>query len=306
MEMCEMSGDQRDEWIFGSPGRYASASFGEDFMKKLSTVIAAFLSLALLSTTASAQSKSGVERLYIIDCGHGVAGDISRWSPGVDVGKAQAFSDNCYLIHHAQGWLLWDTGIADAVANMPEGLAPADPRAVHWHRATTLAQSLEKVGVKPADIKFVAISHTHPDHIGNVDLFPQATLLVQKAEYEWPGQNGAPRFKPEHPVVKLDGDRDVFGDGSVVILATPGHTPGHQSLLVKLPKTGEVVLTGDAVHFKSNWENRGVPINNVSKEQTLASMQKIADTLTKDKAQLWINHDKAQRDTLKMSPEFYD
>jgi glyoxylase-like metal-dependent hydrolase (beta-lactamase superfamily II) len=75
---------------------------------------------------------------------------------------------------------------------------------------------------------------------------------------------------------------------------------------VKLPKTGEVVLSGDAVHFKSNWENRGVPVNNVSKEQTLASMQKISDTLTKDKAQLWINHDKAQRDSLKMSPEFYD
>jgi N-acyl homoserine lactone hydrolase len=76
--------------------------------------------------------------------------------------------------------------------------------------------------------------------------------------------------------------------------------------VVKLPKTGEVVLSGDAVHFKSNWENRGVPVNNVSKEQTLASMEKIAGTLTRDRAQLWINHDKAQRDTLKMSPEFYD
>jgi glyoxylase-like metal-dependent hydrolase (beta-lactamase superfamily II) len=107
-------------------------------------------------------------------------------------------------------------------------------------------------------------------------------------------------------VTKLEGDRDIFGDGSIVVISTPGHTPGHQSLLVKLPKTGGVVLTGDAVHFKSNWENRGVPSNNVSKEQTLASMQKIADTLTKDKAQLWINHDKSQRDSLKMSPEFYD
>ena len=75
---------------------------------------------------------------------------------------------------------------------------------------------------------------------------------------------------------------------------------------MKLPKTGPVVLTGDAVHFKSNWENRRVPVNNFSKDQTLASMQKISDTLTKEKAQLWINHDKAQRDTLKMSPEFYD
>jgi len=107
-------------------------------------------------------------------------------------------------------------------------------------------------------------------------------------------------------VTKLEGDRDVFGDGSVTILSTPGHTPGHQSLLVKLPKTGTVVLSGDAVHFMDNWDNRRVPAMNADKEQTAASMQKIADMLTKEKAQLWINHDKAQRDGQKMSPEFYD
>ena len=105
---------------------------------------------------------------------------------------------------------------------------------------------------------------------------------------------------------KLSGDFDVFGDGSVTILSTPGHTPGHQSLLVKLPNTGAVVLSGDAAHFKENWDNRRVPSNNVDKEQTLASMQKISDVLTREKAQLWINHDKAQRDSLKMAPEFYD
>ena len=92
----------------------------------------------------------------------------------------------------------------------------------------------------------------------------------------------------------------------MIILSTPGHTPGHQSLLVKLPNTGAVVLSGDAAHFKENWDNRRVPSNNVDKEQTLASMQKISDVLTREKAQLWINHDKAQRDSLKMAPEFYD
>jgi N-acyl homoserine lactone hydrolase len=257
-----------------------------------------------LSSVQSAQA--GVEKLYILNCGEGIAGDISRWSPGLNEGKSMDFVDNCYLIKHSQGWFLWDTGITDAVADMPNGLAPADPKAVTWHRPKKLAAQLEQLGVKPSDIKAMAISHTHPDHIGNVEMFPNAMLYVQKAEYEWPGANNTPRFKPEHPVTKLEGDRDIFGDGSLVVLSTPGHTPGHQSLLVKLPKTGEVVLSGDAVHFKSNWENRGVPVNNVSKEQTLASMQKISDTLTKDKAQLWINHDKAQRDSLKMSPEFYD
>jgi N-acyl homoserine lactone hydrolase len=275
-------------------------------MKRSSLCIAALIALSLSAGAASAQSTAGLDKLYILNCGEGVAGDISRWSPGVNVGQPMPFVDNCYLMQHAQGWLLWDTGVADAIAAMPEGQAPQDPRMTHWRRPKTLAGELEAIGVKPADIKYVAVSHTHPDHIGNVALFPHAMLLVQKAEYEWPTPFGTGRFKPEHPVTKLEGDHDVFGDGSVTILATPGHTPGHQSLLVRLPKTGALVLSGDAVHFKSNWDNRGVPANNADKDKTLASMQRIADVLAKEKAQLWINHDKAQRDSLTMAPGFYE
>ena len=276
-------------------------------MNRVCGVLAVVLAVGFSADGALAQTgKTGVEKLYVLNCGEGVAGDISRWSPGVNEGKSMDFVDSCYLIKHAQGWFLWDTGITDAVATMPNGLAPSDPRAVFWRRPKTLAAQLEQLGVAPADIKAMAVSHTHPDHIGNVEMFPTTMLYVQKAEYEWPAANNEPRFKPGHPVTKLEGDRDVFGDGSVTILSTPGHTPGHQSLLVKLPHTGAVVLSGDAVHFKSNWDNRGVPALNFSKEQTLASMQKISDTLTKEKAQLWINHDKAQRDGLKISPEFYD
>ena len=276
-------------------------------MIRASGLVAALLSVLVSVAPGHAQSgKPGVEKLYILNCGEGVAGDISRWSPGVNEGKSMDFVDTCYLIKHAQGWFLWDTGIPDAVAAMPNGLAPADPKAIHWRRPKTLAAQLDQLQVKPSDIKAMAVSHTHPDHIGNVEMFPTSVLYVQKAEYEWPGADGAPRFKPEHPATKLEGDRDVFGDGSITILSTPGHTPGHQSLLVKLPKTGAVVLSGDAVHFRDNWDNRRVPALNFNKEQTQASMQKIADTLTKENAQLWINHDKAQRDGLKMSPEFYD
>src|SRR5262245_40301040 len=96
---------------------------------KRSGICVATLATLLISTLASAaQTNSGVDKLYILNCGEGVAGDISRWSPGVNVGKSMDFVDNCYLIHHAQGWLLWDTGITDAVAAMHDGLAPADPR----------------------------------------------------------------------------------------------------------------------------------------------------------------------------------
>jgi N-acyl homoserine lactone hydrolase len=273
-------------------------------------VAAAFTVLSSCSTQQASDpgraAKSGLERLYILNCGEGTAGDISRWSPGVNEGKSMPFVDNCYLLKHAQGWMLWDTGVTDTIATMPNGLAPADPKATHWYRPKTLAEQLAQLGVKPADIKFMAVSHTHPDHVGNVGLFLQAMLFVQRAEYVWPGANKMPRFKPEHPVTQLDGDKDIFGDGSVTILATPGHTPGHQSLLVRLPKTGTVVLSGDAVHFRSNWENRGVPAGNASKEQTLASMEKIAGVLKSERAQLWINHDKAQRDSLKMAPAYYE
>ena len=275
-------------------------------MKLVGLIAAAIATLSLASAPSLAQKKSGVDKLYILNCGEGVAGDISRWSPGINVGKSMPFVDNCYLIHHTTGWMLWDTGVTDAIAAMPEGLAPADPKATHWKRPKTLASQLEQLGVKPSDIKFLAVSHTHPDHTGNVEMFPQAMLFVQKAEYEWPNPLGVGRFKPEHPVTKLEGDRDIFGDGSMTIISTPGHTPGHQSLLVKLRKTGALLLTGDAVHFKSNWDNRGVPSGNFDKDKTLASMERIAEVLKKEKAQLWINHDKAQRDTLKMAPAFYD
>jgi glyoxylase-like metal-dependent hydrolase (beta-lactamase superfamily II) len=275
-------------------------------MKKLSSIAAAFSIAALSALASQSAHAAGLERLYILNCGEGTAGDISRWSPGVNEGQSMPFVDNCYLLKHSQGWMLWDTGLADTIAAMPDGQKPADPKATHWFRPKTLASQLEALGVKPSDIKFVAVSHTHPDHIGNVEMFPQAMLYVQKAEYDWPGANNAPRFKPEHPVTKLEGDKDIFGDGSVTILSTPGHTPGHQSLLVKLPKTGALVLSGDAVHFKSNWENRGVPVGNTGQEQTKTSMEKIAGIMAKEKATLWINHDKAQRDSLKMVPEFYE
>ncbi|RXT44904.1 N-acyl homoserine lactonase family protein [Bradyrhizobium betae] len=275
-------------------------------MPRLKLALAA-AALALSAHAAMAQSeKTGVERLYVLNCGEGTAGDISRWTPGLNEGKTMDFVDSCYLIKHSKGWFIWDTGIADAVAAMPNGLVPADPKAVTWKRPKTLAAQLEQLGVKPDDVKAMAVSHTHPDHTGNVELFPQAMLYVQKAEYDWPGANNEPRFKPSHPVELLAGDKDVFSDGSVTILSTPGHTPGHQSLLVKLPKTGAVILSGDAVHFKDNWDNRRVPSMNANKELSAASMQKISDTLDKEKAQLWINHDKAQRDSQKMAPEFYD
>src|ERR1700694_1884389 len=130
-------------------------------MIRASGLVAALLSVLVSVAPGHAQSgKPGVEKLYILNCGEGVAGDISRWSPGVNEGKSMDFVDNCYLIKHAQGWFLWDTGVTDAVAAMPNGLAPVDPKAVYWHRPKTLAAQLDQLGVTPADVKALAGSDT--------------------------------------------------------------------------------------------------------------------------------------------------
>jgi glyoxylase-like metal-dependent hydrolase (beta-lactamase superfamily II) len=277
-------------------------------VKPIAIVVAAALS-AIVATACSPmkpQSSSGLERLYVLDCGINQGRDQSRWSPGVNEGKPIEFSDNCYLIRHAKGVLLWDTGIADAVAAMPDGLVIGNG-AIIQRRTKTLAAQPAEIGIKPADIGYVAISHTHGDHVGNVALFPTSTILIQAAEYEWAmTQPTKPAFAATQNFDKLTGDRDVFGDGSVLILSTPGHTPGHQSLLVRLPKTGAVVLSGDAVHFRDNWDNRRVPSMNTNRDQTIASMQRIAAVLTEQHAQLWINHDKPQSAQLRYAPAHYE
>src|SRR5437868_14832539 len=114
-------------------------------MKRAIALAAAVSSFALFASAGHAQSGKGVEKLYILNCGEGVAGDISRWSPGVNEGKSMDFVDNCYLIKHSTGWFLWDTGINDAVATMPDGLKPADPRAVTWKRPKTVASQPEQL-----------------------------------------------------------------------------------------------------------------------------------------------------------------
>jgi glyoxylase-like metal-dependent hydrolase (beta-lactamase superfamily II) len=262
--------------------------------------------MAVLVVAVANAADGGVERLYVLDCGQNIGKDQSRWSPGVNEGKAIEFSDNCYLIKHAKGLLLWDTGIPDVVATMPDGMVVANG-AITYRRAKSLAAQLAEIGVRPADITYVALSHTHGDHVGNIGLFPGSTVLIQGTEYDWAMAGAAkPAFAVTQTITRLAGDHDVWGDGTVTILSTPGHTPGHQSLLVLLPKTGFIVLSGDAVHFLDNWTNKRVPSMNVNRDQTLASMERLASVLAEKKAQLWINHDKAQSATLRYAPASYE
>lgn len=258
--------------------------------------------IAVLLCSATGAAAQTADRLYVMDCGHNSAKDQSLWSPGVDVGKPIEMSNTCVLIKHGTQWLLWDTGYADAVADRP-----VDTPVGHATRAKKLAAQLDEIGVAPADITFVAVSHTHADHTGNVGVFSASTLLIQKAELDWafaPGK--AAPFSKDRPLKVLDGDLDVFRDGSAVLLSTPGHTPGHQSLLVHLARTGWIVLTGDAAHFKDNWDHDRVPSINTSVEQTHASRARLERIVAEKNAQLWINHDLPTFERLKHAPQFYE
>ncbi|HEY3634660.1 MAG TPA: N-acyl homoserine lactonase family protein [Caldimonas sp.] len=271
----------------------------------------AMLALLAVLSTGCAQmgpAHATLDRLYVIDCGKALIPDLSPWSPGFNVGKAAVFSDNCYLLVHGKDLMLWDSGYTDALASLPGGQPGPRLTAV---RETTLAAQLDELGVRPEQISRIAFSHGHQDHMGNANLFPTATVYMQQAEFDAafgpdPAKFG---FTPElynrlraDAVVRLHGDFDVFGDGSVTILSTPGHTPGHQSLLVRLPKTGAVVLSGDAAHFGENFALRRVPSFNFDKDASVRSMDKLARIVEAEHAQLWINHDSAQSATLPHAP----
>jgi N-acyl homoserine lactone hydrolase len=303
---------------------------GELLMRKRGKVAAAVLTFVAMliidgNKDANAESKlpdpakAGVaEKLYRLDCGHSLANDESVWTPGENVGRSIQFSSTCWLIKHGSEWVLWDAGVPESALNNPNGWSTL-PKLIVYHLDRSLTDQLAEIGLKPGDIGRVAISHTHGDHIGNVSLFPTSTIVIQRAEYDWiHSPNGSndnvnqlmalarKLMGTPNKLQLLDGDTDLFGDGSVTLISTPGHTPGHQSMLVHLKNSGFIVLSGDVVHSEENFEKNIVPSLNTSKAQSIASMDKVRRLMKTYKATLFINHDKSQTDGLKLLPAFYD
>jgi N-acyl homoserine lactone hydrolase len=299
-------------------------------MFRPTTVAGSFVMLSLLllmqgTQDAKADSKlpdpikAGVaEKLYRLDCGHSLANDESVWTPGENVGRNIEFSSTCWLIEHRSERLLWDTGVPQAALNDPRGWSTL-PKLIVYHLDRSLVDQLAEIGLKPGDIGSVAISHTHGDHIGNVSLFSNSTIIMQRAEYRWIHSANGPNDNVNQLMALarkllgtpknlklIDGDTDLFGDGSVTLVSTPGHTPGHQSLLVHLKSSGFIVLSGDVVHLEENFEKNIVPSLNTSKPESIASMEKVRRLMDAYKATLFINHDKSQTDKLKLLPAFYD
>ncbi len=298
-------------------------------LKHTRTAALSFLAAASLSPSgtpaAAAESRlpdatraGFADKLYRLDCGHSLANDESVWTPGENVGRSIEFSSTCWLIQRGNKWLLWDTGVPESTLHDTKGWSTL-PKLIVYHLDKSLTDQLAAIELKTADISYVALSHTHGDHIGNVRLFPNSTVLMQRAEYAWISSPDGPNDNvnqlkalarkllgtPKH-LSLLDGDTDVFGDGSVTLVSTPGHTPGSQSLLVHLKNSGFIILSGDVVHLEENFEKNTVPSLNTDKAASIASMDRVRRMIATYKAKLFINHDKAQSDTLRLLPAFYD
>ena len=252
--------------------------------------------VASWSTPVRAQTPAMVT-LTRLDCGTN--------APPTDVGlrfsDTYAFSGvmvqltySCYLIRHNDDYMLWDTGFGMG----PGATAPKQ----------SLVQQLAQLKLTPANVKYVGISHYHGDHTGQVGSFPQATLLIGKGD--WDALNDPKMAAAANPatftawisggskVEPQSADKDVFGDGSVIMLSTPGHTPGHHSLLVKLREMGNVLITGDVSHFRENYESNGVPTFNTDRAASLASIDRFKLIAKNLKATVIIQHD--QRDVGKL------
>lgn len=278
-----------------------------------SFLLATALFALLLGGCATPSAKPATPRLYVLDCGNIEVLDVSVFHPGIDQGKHKTLTDSCYLIVHPNGTLLWDAGLPDALAKTPEGMLWLDTfRLKVTH---PLAAQLQQIGYAPDTIQYLGISHLHGDHIGNVNLLPKALLLIQAEEYAAGFGADAAKygFDPSgyatlrgNPVKQLQGDYDVFGDGSVVIKRTLGHTPGHQALFVKLHNSGNILLSGDLVHFTDNWIHKRVPGFNFDKALTVQTMNEVEQFLKAQHAQLWIQHDLEQNAGIRHAPAFYD
>ncbi|TLY49111.1 MAG: N-acyl homoserine lactonase family protein [Gammaproteobacteria bacterium] len=237
-------------------------------------------------------------RLYAIDCGLLQFKDLTPFADtGEYDGKPGNLAAPCFLIRHPKGNLLWDTGLGDKIAAAKDGV-DVENGALHLSQKTTLIDQLKSIGVTPADVSYVAFSHFHFDHTGNAGEFTGSTWIVNKAEVATAQQNPPPYgFDPgiaalvaKAKTQPIDGDYDVFGDGSVKILKTPGHTPGHQVLEVKLKKSGVVILSGDLYHTLANRQFRRVPIFNTERADTLASIDRVEKIVTNTHARFVVQH----------------
>jgi len=257
---------------------------------------AALLATVCQGSVASPASAADVE-LWRLDCGSIGVRDLSIFSDSFHyAGQSKTLTDSCYLIRHGDSYMLWDTGLpAELIGQTPDPAGLFAPSL-----DLSIADQLAEIAVRPEQIELIGISHYHFDHLGQASAFPQATLMIGAKDWEalnadpLPFGADAKQVQPWLDGGKVDpvaGDKDVFGDGSVTMLAMPGHTPGETALLVRLAETGPVLLSGDVVHFHEQLPIEGVPAFNTDRADSLASLDRLIDIAAELGATLIIQHD---------------
>ena len=246
-------------------------------------------------------------RLYVLNCGTLIFNNPETYNLSRQEVKNTNMSVACYLVVHPRGTLLFDTGLPDEAMGRPFNESalsggPGSPSTAYFMQVTrTLKSQLTEIGFTPDKIYYLALSHFHGDHVGNAGDYATSTWLVQKAESDHANYRALKNSKTKI----LQGDHDVFGDGTVMLKSTPGHTPGHQSLYVRLAKTGGIVLSGDLFHYPEERTLGRMP----EREKTTgtATSRAALETFMKEvKAELWIEHDINAYSRQRKSPEYYD
>lgn len=264
----------------------------------------------LFSLLFSIEAVATEPRLYVFDCGLISMKSLQMFNLQDHESSVRQFSVPCYMVEHKQGRLFFDGGLPEKYVD-PGNRSGEGGVSMSYDR--WIIDQLEDMSLKIADIDYAAFSHLHFDHAGAANAFSGSHVLMQIREWEAATQVGGGFIDPsliselsEEDLSFIDGDYDVFGDGSVRLIFTPGHTPGHQLLLVDLANTGAVLLSGDLYHTQANRRLRRAPLFNVDAEQTYESMDRVEELLRDSGATLWIGHDKALTDSLKKAPQFYD
>jgi N-acyl homoserine lactone hydrolase len=248
-------------------------------------------------------------RLHVLDTGLIECADYAIFSPRAEPRTRQDMSVRSYLVVHPAGTLLWDTGIADAIAGRPEGERITDD--IVFKVPVTLGSQLEALGAR---VDVLGLSHLHIDHVGNVGRFRGVPVLLHEAEYAagfGPDPESFTLMPETYAALDRDavrtvaGEHDVFGDGTVVITPLPGHTPGHQGLLVRLPRTGPVLLAGDIAYSADDFAAGAVRRANVDLERSAASIEAAKRIARELGARVWLHHDRAAQREIAVAPAAY-
>ncbi len=263
------------------------------------------------ASSTNTEDKATV-RLYTFDGGTVMVNALGLFAENdIYKGQSKEFANAFYVVQHPEGNLMWDAGLPQSLVGMEEPYTSPDG-AFTVSRKDSLKNQLAKIGLTTDDFKYIALSHTHFDHVGHASALKSATWLVQEEEYKWVTGDEVQKQNPDsfeaikdlNKIEMINGDHDVFGDGSVVLKYMPGHTPGHQVLFLDLQEHGPLLLSGDLYHFSENREFKRIPIFNYDLEQTRKSMSLFEAFAEEKNAKVYLQHQKEDFISMPEAPEY--